>query len=100
MTYTCDFSSSGIRGMPRAMNLLTGDAVRVLQAASGSTGGERLIPYSDSLRQEFLHGIAAWIADLYSERPAIRGGRAYWSISPAVGARRRTSGAIPIGFDD
>ena len=26
-------------------------------------------------------------------------GRAYWSISPAFGPRRRTSGGIPIGFD-
>ena len=50
--------------------------------------------------------MAAWVADLFRHRPALRRGRAYWSISPAFGSRalcthgRRTSAGIPIGFDN
>jgi hypothetical protein len=43
---------------------------------------------------------ATWIYDLMQHRPAVRRGRAYWSISPAMGRERRTAAGIPIGFDD
>ncbi|MGH7136265.1 MAG: GH3 family domain-containing protein, partial [Pirellulales bacterium] len=80
-------------------NVLTRDAVRLLEPTSGSTTGEKLIPYTAALRRQFQRGIAAWIGDLFRNRPAVRQGRAYWSISPAMGSRR-TAGGIPIGFDD
>ncbi len=63
-------------------------------------GGEKLIPYTAGLRRQFQRGIAAWIADLFSRRPAVRRGRAFWSISPALGPPRVTSGGLPIGFAD
>jgi hypothetical protein len=81
-------------------NELTREPVRLLEPTSGSTGGEKLIPYTSGLRQQFQRGVAAWIADLLRSRPALRGGRAYWSISPALGPARKTTGGIPIGFDD
>src|SRR5262249_36097687 len=52
------------------------------------------------LRRQFQRGVAAWIGDLFRRRPAVRGGRAYWSISPAAGPPRRSPGGLPIGFDD
>ena len=81
-------------------NVLTADPVRLLEPTSGSTGGEKLIPYTRLLRKQFQRGIAVWIADLMRRRPAVRRGRAYWSISPSLGGPRSTSGGIPIGFED
>jgi hypothetical protein len=81
-------------------NVLTRDRVFLLEPTSGTTGGEKWIPYTAGLRRQFQRGIAAWIADLFFHRPAVRAGRAYWSISPAFGPTRRTSGGLPLGFDD
>jgi len=80
--------------------VLTRDPVELLEPTSGSTGGEKLIPYTASLRRQFQRAVAAWVFDLLRHRPALRQGRAYWSISPAVGRARRTACGIPIGFAD
>jgi hypothetical protein len=80
--------------------VLTADPVLLLEPTSGTSGGEKLIPYTASLRRQFQRGVAAWIADLFFHRPAVRAGRAYWSISPALGPPRRTASGIPIGFED
>lgn len=89
-----DCIAAGQRGV------LTAERVRLLQPTSGTTGGEKLIPYTDSLRRQFQRAVAVWIADLFYNRPAVRQGRAYWSISPHLGPPRRTSGGITIGFDE
>jgi len=81
-------------------NVLTRDPVRLLEPTSGTTGGEKLIPYTAGLRRQFQRGVAAWIANLFRGRPAVRGGRAYWSISPMLGPPRHTPGGLPIGFED
>ena len=81
-------------------NVLTRQRVRLLEPTSGTTRGEKLIPYTKSLARQFQRALAAWIADLMQHCPAVRRGRAYWSISPAFGQARKTSGGIPIGFDD
>jgi hypothetical protein len=81
-------------------NVLTQERIRLLEPTSGTGGGEKLIPYTRTLGQQFQRAVAAWIADLMSRRPAVRGGRAYWSISPCFGPPRRTRGGIPIGFED
>jgi len=82
------------------LNVLTAEPVRLLEPTSGSTSARKLIPYTRSLRRQFQRMIAPWVYDLMSRRPALRRGRAYWSISPAIGPRQTTSGGIPIGFDD
>jgi hypothetical protein len=81
-------------------NVQTAERVLLLEPTSGSTAGQKLIPYTATLRRQFQRGIAAWIADLFQHRPRAAAGRAYWSISPSLGPRRTTSGGIPIGFDD
>jgi len=80
--------------------VLTRDPVELLEPTSGSTGGEKLIPFTASLRQQFQRAVSAWVFDLFRHRPALRQGRAYWSISPAVAAGRRTACGIRIGFED
>lgn len=81
-------------------NVLTRRPVELLEPTSGTTRGEKLVPYTRSLRRQFQRAAAAWIADLMTHRPAVRRGRAYWSVSPGLGANRRSGGGIPIGFDD
>jgi hypothetical protein len=81
-------------------NVLTQERVELLEPTSGTTRGEKLIPYTASLRRQFQRAVAAWIGNLFWERPAVRSGRAYWSISPAIGRCRRTPGGIPIGFEE
>jgi hypothetical protein len=81
-------------------HVLTSQRVLLLEPTSGSTSGEKLIPYTKDLRDQFQRGVAAWIVDLMSHRPAVRRGRAYWSVSPALGTNRHSAGGIPIGFDD
>jgi hypothetical protein len=81
-------------------NVLTCEPVELFEPTSGSTGGEKWIPYTRSLRRQFQRGVAAWVADLFHNRSAVRRGRAYWSISPAWGPARYTSGGVSIGFDD
>jgi hypothetical protein len=95
-----DYSAAVEQIAASRCNVLTREPVLLLQPTSGSTGGEKLIPYTASLRRQFQRGIAAWIADLFHHRPAVRTGRAYWSISPALGPPRRARGRLPIGFDD
>jgi hypothetical protein len=84
-------------GEPR---VLTEEPVVLLEPTSGTTGGEKLIPYTAGLRRQVQRGVAAWIADLFRHRPALRRGRAYWSISPALGPPRCSPAGIPIGFAD
>jgi hypothetical protein len=79
--------------------VLTSEPVLLLQPTSGTTGAEKLVPYTASLRREMQRAVAAWVADLFGQRPAVRAGRAYWSISPAL-PRRATPGGPPVGFDD
>ncbi|HUS40604.1 MAG: GH3 auxin-responsive promoter family protein [Pirellulales bacterium] len=80
--------------------VLTAEPVRLLEPTSGTTRAEKLIPYTDGLRRQFQRGVAAWIGDLLYQRPGIRRGRAYWSISPAMDRERSTPGGVPVGFDD
>jgi hypothetical protein len=94
-----DFADPVQRVAEGAANVLTREPVRLLEPTSGTSGGEKLIPYTAGLRCQFQRGVAAWIADLFRHRPAVRLGRAYWSISPAA-PPRRSPGGLPIGFDD
>lgn len=95
-----DFAAPIQRIASGETNVLTHEPVRLLEPTSGTTGGEKLIPYTAGLRRQFQRGVAAWIADLFRHRPAVREGRAYWSISPPLGAWRRSPGGLPIGFED
>lgn len=83
-----------------ASRVLTDEPVVGLHPTGGSSGGEKLVPYTRSLHAQFQRAIAAWIADLFQRFPRARQGRAYWSISPALGPPRFTPAGIPIGFND
>jgi hypothetical protein len=99
-----DYESSITQIRTGKQNVLTRDPVLMLEPTSGSTSAAKLIPYTASLKSQFQRGIGAWIANLFQHRPAVRRGRAYWSISPCLASSSDTyqpeSDAVPIGFDD
>src|SRR5688500_8866952 len=82
-----------------APDVLTREPVRRLVPTGGSTGGEKLIPYTAGLVREFNRGIGPWVFDLYRRDPRLMGGRAYWSVSP-VTQRARPPLAVPVGFEE
>lgn len=77
--------------------VLTDGAVERLVPTSGSTAARKLIPYTRGLRREMSQALGAWIGDLFSRRPGLMGGPAYWSVSPAMDVEE--DAAVPIGFD-
>jgi hypothetical protein len=84
-------------GAPR---VLTSEEVVRFGVTSGSTSGSKLVPYTRSLFDDFRHGIDAWIWHLFREYPAAILGKSYWSVTPVGQGIARSSGGIPIGFDD
>lgn len=94
-----DFADSVRRIGGGESNVLTAEPVEMLEPTSGSTGGEKLVPYTRTRLRQLQRAVAVWVYDLFRNRPAVRQGRAYWSISPALGGPRRSPGGLPIGFD-
>lgn len=80
--------------------VLTSEPVVSFETSGGSTGRPKYVPYTASLLAEFRCALAAWVTDLYTQRPALQAGGAYWSVSPAARSREITRGGIPVGFDD
>jgi hypothetical protein len=83
-----------------ASRVLTGERVRLLEPTSGTSGAAKLIPYTDGLRTEFQLAVLPWLADLHRHDPALLRGAAYWAVTPVARPETRTSGGIPIGFED
>jgi len=79
--------------------VLTRDRVRFVEPSGGTTAGVKLIPYTRGLLAEFSAATSPWIFDLLSRRPRLRGGRAYWAVSPPARRPTRTAGGIPVGME-
>ncbi len=80
-------------------NVLTRRPVRLLEPTGGSSGGTKLIPYTDGLKREFNAAVQPWIALLYLRQPGLFFGRHYWSISPATPHPSGAESKVPVGFD-
>jgi hypothetical protein len=85
------------RGEP---GVLTRAPVRMLERSSGSTGGNKLVPYTDGLLGDFSAATAPWLFSLYAARPRLLGTTSYWSLSPAARAPEVTEGGLRVGFED
>jgi len=81
-------------------NVLTTERVLMVEKTSGSTSAAKFIPYTATLRRQFLRALAPWMVDLYAQYPELTEGRAFWSVSPLAQVRERTRGGLPIGFED
>ncbi|MFZ5639615.1 MAG: GH3 family domain-containing protein [Bacillota bacterium] len=82
------------------MSVLTSERVTMLAPTSGSTVTSKHIPYTAGLKEEFQKGIAPWIFDLFTHRKKILSGRAYWSVTPVNMQQFKTTGGIPVGFEE
>lgn len=81
---------------------LTAAPILFVEQTGGSTGGSKIVPFTEAALAGFQDALLPWIADLTDQRPGITGGRAYFALSPAgrtgeerVGAHRLGS---PLGF--
>ena len=83
------------RGEP---NVLVAERLVAFEETGGSTAGPKLIPYTKALLDAFRRALLPWLDDLANAYPSISRGRAYWSISPAGRARRKTEGGSLIGL--
>jgi hypothetical protein len=80
--------------------VLTADTVTLLEPTSGSTGAEKLIPYTASLQRQIRRAVAVWTTRLFLDDPTLLGGPSYWSLTPQMPAENRPDSIVPIGFDD
>lgn len=76
--------------------LFKGKAIAV-ELTGGSSGGAKLIPYSDRSIIDFRQGLLPWLGRVAA---VMNKGPAYWAISPVVRDAGHTSGGIPIGMND
>jgi hypothetical protein len=70
------------------------------QPSSGSAAPSKLLPWTAPFAAEARRAVSAWLADMALRRPALLGGPAYWSVSPAAPPSPPTAGGIPVGFED
>lgn len=77
--------------------LLTAEPVIQFEETGGSSGGAKLIPYTDSLLAAFRRGVLPWLADFVQHRPQAFAGRLFFIISPAGRRSHHTAGGTPIG---
>ena len=61
---------------------LTTNKIKLYEPTSGSSGFQKLIPYTEELRKEFQNGIKVWLFDLYMHNLKLLFYKSYWSISP------------------
>jgi hypothetical protein len=80
--------------------VLTEAPVEAFERSSGSTAGDKRIPYTASLRGQFSAATAPWLLDMQRRRPGLWGRRSYWSLSPAARAPEVTAGGVPVGLVD
>lgn len=80
--------------------VLTAEPVRRLVPSSGSTSACKLVPWTDAFAAEWSRAVQPWTRDLLESWPGVRGGPAYWSVSPALGMAEATPSAVPVGFEE
>lgn len=81
--------------------VLTSEEVRLFELTSGSSSAKKLIPYTKTLKNEFLRGVKPWLCDIYSRVNGVSEGRSYWSVTPVISSEKSfTEGGIPIGFEE
>jgi len=80
--------------------VLTTQPVQQFGLTSGSTQASKLVPYTQSLVNEFQEGIDPWVYYLFRVFPRIALGKTYWPVTPVGERKSHTSGGIAIGFDD
>lgn len=82
------------------LNILTQEKTLFFESTSGSTAQSKLIPYTQTLKNEFQKAVGAWMCDLNFQNAACFSGQSYWSLSPALKKNDYTDGGISVGIQD
>lgn len=69
------------------------------ECTGGSTGGSKLIPYSEASLNDFRSALLPWLADLIA-RHALSAGSSYWAISPTTRSPVKVKSNIRVGLYD
>ncbi|HVH44693.1 MAG TPA: GH3 auxin-responsive promoter family protein [Labilithrix sp.] len=80
--------------------VLTSSPVQFYEKTSGSSGAQKLIPYTSALLRSFARMLVAWAHDVLANGPHLTTGQLYFSISPSFTPRERTAHGVPIGLAD
>lgn len=80
--------------------VLTREPVTLLEPTGGSSGTEKLIPYTKQFKYDYQKSIEAWLYGLFTQYPELMGGKSYWMITPPLHEHRLTKGGLPIGFEE
>lgn len=88
------------RQAERGGAVITAEPPVVYEKTSGSSGRQKLIPYTRALLASFNACFAVWAYDLLARGPRFRTGRMFFSISPAFPEELATPSGVPIGFED
>ena len=80
--------------------VLTTEPVEGFEETSGSSGIEKLIPVTASLKREFEAAVGLWMRDLARRMPRAFAGHFYWSISPPVKPGRKTPCGLSVGLNN
>ncbi len=77
------------------------EAVVRLCPTSGTSGLNKLVPYTKSLKEGFQKGLYPWIFFMYLRFPSLFFKRQYWSVTPVIKSRDDdATSKIKIGFED
>lgn len=69
------------------------------EQTGGSSGGNKLIPYTADSLVDFQRGILPWLGSLVNTH-GLADGCIYFALSPATRQSQSTAGGIPIGLSD
>ncbi|MFN0180917.1 MAG: GH3 auxin-responsive promoter family protein [Gemmatimonadales bacterium] len=88
------------RQMATRAPVLAPGPVRLYEPTSGSSGASKLIPYTDSLLEDFNELFLLWAGDLVRHGPRFTSGRMFFSMSPPCHERAWTASGAPVGLED
>jgi hypothetical protein len=78
-------------------NVLACDEPFAFERTSGTSSQPKWIPLTNSLREEFARGLAAWFHGWRLRCPEVFAGRAYWAISPAGMIPGTSASGLSVG---
>ena len=78
----------------------THEPVIGFEQTSGSSGGRKIIPVTETFRKQLTVGIAGWMHRWKEVCPEVFDGPAYWSISPPQMKREITPSGMAIGMEE
>jgi len=79
--------------------VLTTEMVIGFEQTSGTTSARKLIPYTETFRQQMAVAVGGWMAKWQKNYPQAFGGRSYWSLSPAGMTSMVLPSGVQVGMD-